>query len=74
MKKNNRFLENNSISVFNYIESIDLGLLGISFCERFDEKSRIWNFERHKHDFLEFIYFLDGRAIINVPEKKSTFR
>ena len=34
----------------------------VLFCERFDEKSSIWNFSKHKHDCIELLYFLYGRA------------
>jgi len=33
-------------------------------CERFGAHSSIWNFERHAHDFYEFLYFIDGKAHI----------
>lgn len=35
------------------------------FCERFDEKSDIWNLEQHKHSFMELIYFLNGGAKVH---------
>ena len=35
------------------------------FCERFDEKSDIWNLEQHKHPFMELIYFLNGGAKVH---------
>ena len=41
----------------------------ILFCEQFDEKSSIWNFERHKHDCIELLYFLYGNAEVRTTEK-----
>ena len=41
----------------------------ILFCEQFDEKSSIWNFERHKHDCVELLYFLYGNAEVRTTEK-----
>ena len=41
------------------IEKVETPVL---FCERFDEKSSIWNFSKHKHDCIELLYFLYGRA------------
>jgi AraC-like DNA-binding protein len=32
------------------------------FCERFTERSDIWNLARHEHSYLELIYFLEGGA------------
>ncbi len=36
----------------------------LTFCERFDEKSDIWNIRPHNHNFIELLYFLDGKASI----------
>lgn len=41
----------------------------ILFCEQFDEKSSIWNFESHKHDCIELLYFLYGNAEVSAAEK-----
>ncbi len=41
----------------------------ILFCEQFDEKSSIWNFEEHKHDCIELLYFLYGNAEVTAKEK-----
>jgi len=67
MKRNDGLIDNNNAIVYEYLDGIDMDSLSISCCERFDEKSRVWNFERHKHDYLEFIYYLSGKAPINVP-------
>ena len=40
----------------------------VLFCERFDEKSSIWNFEDHKHDCIELLYFLYGNAEVTAEE------
>lgn len=37
---------------------------GLVFCERFDEKSDIWITQKHKHDYLELMYFIKGGAFI----------
>jgi AraC-like DNA-binding protein/mannose-6-phosphate isomerase-like protein (cupin superfamily) len=37
----------------------------LQFCERFDGKSRIWNFSKHSHPFFELIFFLEGKANID---------
>jgi AraC-like DNA-binding protein len=41
----------------------------VKFCERFDGKSRIWNFEKHSHGVFEFLYFLDGGARIRAGDR-----
>jgi len=40
----------------------------VLFCERFDGNSKIWNFERHKHDCIELLYFLYGSAEVTAAE------
>lgn len=40
------------------------------FCERFDGNSNIWNFTCHNHPYLELMYFLDGKANINIQNEK----
>ena len=40
----------------------------VLFCERFDEKSDIWNFKRHKHDCIELLYFLYGNAEVTAAD------
>jgi AraC-like DNA-binding protein len=51
-----------------YITQLIAADLDICFCEWFDEKSPIWNFKEHAHDFLELIFFLEGKAEIRVLE------
>lgn len=45
-----------------FCEAIDRSQTPVLFCERFDERSNIWNFKEHKHDCIELIYFLYGNA------------
>lgn len=40
------------------------------YCKRFDETSDIWNTTRHKHDYMELLYFLDGNADIDLDDAK----
>ncbi len=40
----------------------------VLFCERFDEKSDIWNFKRHRHDCIELLYFLYGNAEVTAAD------
>lgn len=46
----------------SFCDAIDQAETPVLFCERFDEKSNIWNFSKHKHDCIELVYFLFGRA------------
>ncbi len=47
-----------------FLEAVQPETAEIRFCERFDGRSRIWNFEKHSHGIFEFLYFLDGGARI----------
>jgi AraC-like DNA-binding protein len=53
------FLEN---GFEGFCAALDKTETPVLFCERFDEKSTIWNFAKHKHDCIELLYFLYGRA------------
>ena len=45
-----------------FCKAIDQAQTPVLFCERFDERSSIWNFKEHCHDCIELIYFLYGNA------------
>ncbi len=51
-----------------FLESITLERAALQFCERFDDKSRIWNFQRHSHPYFELIFFLEGKANVDAGE------
>jgi AraC-like DNA-binding protein len=51
-----------------FLNSIRPESVEVRFCERFDGKSRIWNFEKHAHSVFEFLYFLDGGAKIRAGD------
>jgi YesN/AraC family two-component response regulator len=45
-----------------FCAAVDASETPVLFCERFDERSSIWNFKEHCHDCIELIYFLYGNA------------
>ncbi len=51
-----------------FLESITLERAALQFCERFDDKSRIWNFQKHAHPYFELIFFLEGKANVDAGE------
>lgn len=51
-----------------FCAALDQAETPVLFCERFDETSSIWNFHKHKHDCIELIYFLYGRAAVFAEE------
>jgi len=52
-------------AVSRYLAATNTDHATLQFCERFDEKSRIWNFSKHSHPFFELMFFLEGRANID---------
>jgi AraC-like DNA-binding protein/mannose-6-phosphate isomerase-like protein (cupin superfamily) len=54
-----------SESVISFLESLSFDGATVKFCERFDGKSRIWNFRRHSHPYFELIFFIEGKAKID---------
>lgn len=55
--------------VYNYITSIDVDSLTLKYCKKIDHKSDIWIFEGHSHNFMELIFFLEGRVKIETNGK-----
>ncbi len=49
---------------FQFLRAAGKGPMVLKFCERFDEKSRIWNLREHSHPYLELIFFIEGRASV----------
>ena len=52
-------------AVCRYLAATNIEHATLQFCERFDGKSRIWNFSKHSHPFFELIFFLEGKANID---------
>lgn len=52
-------------AVCRFLEQVPIEHATLQFCERFDEKSRIWNFDTHSHPYFELIFFLEGKANID---------
>jgi len=51
-----------------FLREAGKGSLTLKFCERFDEKSKIWNLKKHSHTYLEIIYFIEGKASVATGE------
>ena len=56
--------------VREYLDSVEVGSAKVVLCELIDEKSHVWNFNKHSHDHTEFLYILDGNMQIDVPGRK----
>jgi AraC-like DNA-binding protein/mannose-6-phosphate isomerase-like protein (cupin superfamily) len=51
--------------VLHFLREAGKGSISLKFCERFDEKSRIWNLKEHSHPYLELLYFIEGKARVS---------
>jgi AraC-like DNA-binding protein/mannose-6-phosphate isomerase-like protein (cupin superfamily) len=51
-----------------FLDSITLERATLQFCERFDDRSRIWNFQKHAHPYFELIFFLEGKANVDAGD------
>ena len=52
-------------SVSTFLKSLCFDRAVAKWCERFDGRSSIWNFQRHSHPYFELIFFIDGKAKID---------
>jgi len=52
-------------AICRFLEQVPIEHASLQFCERFDEKSRIWNFDTHSHPYFELIFFIEGKANID---------
>ena len=52
-------------AVCRFLEQVPIDHATLQFCERFDEQSRIWNFNKHSHPYFELIFFIEGKANID---------
>jgi AraC-like DNA-binding protein len=56
--------EGSKEEAIRFLSGTSSGPVALKFCERFDEKSRIWNLREHSHPYLELLYFLEGKASV----------
>ncbi len=62
-------MEQNKIIPSHYLAAIRKETCRLTFCEQFDEKSQIWDYSKHAHDCIEFLYFLEGKADISTSDQ-----
>lgn len=56
--------------IYKHLRTTDTTTAKLVFSERMDEKSCVWNLNRHCHNYMELIYIIDGKMQIDVPGKK----
>ena len=52
-------------AICRFLEQVPVDHATLQLCERFDEQSRIWNFDTHSHPYFELIFFIEGKANID---------
>ena len=50
--------------VLGFLREAEKGSISLRYCERFDEKSKLWILKEHSHPYLELIYFIEGKASV----------
>ncbi len=45
----------------------------LRFCEKFDERSSLWNYNSHSHPYIELIYYLDGKGKVEISGEDVSF-
>ena len=60
--KNNYFYE--------YLTSIDPDALSLVYYEHMDENSNLWNLEKHDHDYMEVLFFIEGNLNIDSASER----
>ena len=56
----------------DYYHSIREGRPQLKFCERFDDTSPTWNFNRHSHPYIELMYFMEGQGDLEVESHRMS--
>ncbi len=56
-------------SISTFLENLRLDRATAKWCERFDGRSSIWNFQKHSHPYFELIFFIEGKATIEVGDE-----
>jgi AraC-like DNA-binding protein/mannose-6-phosphate isomerase-like protein (cupin superfamily) len=60
----NMLTEDKKNEVIRFLREAGEGTITLRYCERFDEKSKLWNLKAHSHPYLELIYFIEGKASV----------
>ena len=56
--------EDTKNDVIGFLRGAGKGTITLKYCERFDEKSKLWILKEHSHPYLELIYFIEGKASV----------
>ena len=59
-------LEERGVDMERFFEIVDNSHPVLRFCGRFDDRSPIWNYTRHSHPYIELLFFLDGKASLEI--------
>ena len=45
----------------------------LRFCERFQDKSELWNSKPHSHSYMELVYYINGKARVRHSGNESAY-
>ncbi len=57
------------MDISDWLAGIDFKKVQVLYCKRLNQHSTIWNLENHSHRYLELMFFLKGRASIDIGGK-----
>lgn len=57
--------------ILEYLTKISNSSLEVIHSRHFDQNSDIWILEEHRHNYLELIYFITGKAQVMTPQGKE---
>ena len=61
----------NSEIILEYLTKLSNNSLDVIHSRHFDQNSDIWILEEHRHNYLELIYFITGKAQVMTPQGKE---
>ena len=62
-------ISKNSDEIKNIFNCMNFDEIELKYCSKIDESNPLGKWRNHSHDFLELIYFLDGRAKIKIQDE-----
>ena len=57
--------------IYEHLKATDTSTAKLVFCERMDEKSCVWNLNRHSHNYMELTIFLTAKCRSMCPARSS---
>jgi len=62
-------INKNSDEIKRLFNNIEFSTIELKYCTKIDENNPLEKWRNHSHDFMELIYFIDGRAKIKIQDE-----